>query len=105
VPEWKYGTVVKSLAGRDKGQFFIAVGQDGDRLLLCDGKERPLERPKRKSFRHAAATRTVLEPSDMTGNHAIRKKLNRLGTCCEKEAAATNDHMEREERNPCQNKI
>ena len=40
--------IVRSLAGRDKGELFCVVGTEGAYLLLCDGKRRRAERPKRK---------------------------------------------------------
>ena len=42
------GQIVRSLAGHDKGALFCVLDTDGGYLLLCDGKRRRLERPKRK---------------------------------------------------------
>lgn len=47
------GKVVLSKAGRDKGRFFIIVGiSDENHVYISDGGLRPLERPKKKKFRH-----------------------------------------------------
>lgn len=46
--EFQVGDVVCSKAGRDEGTFLVVVGIEGGYPLLCDGKQRPLERPKRK---------------------------------------------------------
>ena len=69
------GLVVLSKAGRDKGKFLAVVGCDGRFCSLADGKERPLERPKRKELRHIASTGTVLQPGSMETNRQLRRAL------------------------------
>ena len=44
--------IVLSLAGHDKGRFYMVTGRQGQRLLLCDGRLRKLGDPKAKSPRH-----------------------------------------------------
>ena len=44
--------VVVSLAGHDQGKLFMVTGAAGERLLLCDGKNRRMDAPKSKSPRH-----------------------------------------------------
>lgn len=73
--ELKTGSVVKSKAGHDKGSFLVVLAVQGQELLLCDGKARPLERPKRKNVRHIAATAHVLPDRAMKTNREIRKSL------------------------------
>ena len=48
------GRIVQAAAGRDKGGFFCVVGldQEGQRLLLADGKRRKWARPKAKKLGH-----------------------------------------------------
>ena len=41
-----------STAGHDRGKLYLVLGEDGDRLLLADGKLRKLSSPKRKNRRH-----------------------------------------------------
>lgn len=48
------GEIVRSLAGHDRGAVFCILGFEGEFLLLADGKERPVGRPKRKNRRHVA---------------------------------------------------
>ena len=54
---FRRGDATVSLAGKDKGLplAVVRVGQDG--IYLANGRERPLERPKRKNPRHLAARR------------------------------------------------
>lgn len=69
------GSVVRSRAGRDKDKLMAVIGTDGKVLLLCDGKERRLEKPKRKNPMHVAPTKTVLDDSAMATNRSLRRAL------------------------------
>ena len=51
------GMVVKSMAGRDSGGYFVATEVSDDRILIADGGERPLERPKKKNPKHIKSDR------------------------------------------------
>ena len=44
--------VVMSTAGRDQGKLFYVIGTDPVYLLLANGKDRTLEKPKRKKRKH-----------------------------------------------------
>ena len=44
--------LVRSGAGRDKGKLFAVLAEEGEYLLLADGKSRKVESPKRKKRRH-----------------------------------------------------
>ena len=74
---WKTGTVVKSLAGRDKGYLLCVVGEEGGCILVCDGKERPLGRPKKKNPKHVEVMPLPPLTWELRGNNALRKALNR----------------------------
>lgn len=67
------GSVVKALAGRDQGSFFVAVAAEDRFVYIANGKERKLSSPKRKNVKHISPTGTVADMTDMTD-----KKLNRL---------------------------
>ena len=45
------GCVVKAKAGRDKDGFFVVLDVDGSYAMICDGKRRTLEKPKRKKYK------------------------------------------------------
>lgn len=55
--------IVLSLAGHDAGRLFVALGSDGDCLLLADGKERKLDTPKRKNPKHLRSVGTSAHPA------------------------------------------
>ena len=50
--------VVLSVAGHDEGKLFAVTGAAGERLLLCDGRNRRLENPKCKSPKHVRLVET-----------------------------------------------
>ena len=53
LPEFMIADVVSPTAGRETGKLYYVVGIDGDYILLANGKDRSLERPKRKKRKHA----------------------------------------------------
>ena len=53
LPEFMIADVVRPIAGREAGKFYYVVGLDADYLLLANGKDRSLEKPKRKKRKHA----------------------------------------------------
>ena len=69
------GQIVCSKSGRDKGYFLVVVQEDEKFLYLCDGKERPLERPKKKNVKHVSFTNTVLEADSYKTNKSLKKAI------------------------------
>ena len=72
------GRIVFSKAGRDKNRLMVVVSADDKFLYLCDGKERPLEKPKRKNVKHIAFTNTILDENSYKTDKALRRELARL---------------------------
>ena len=72
------GTVVRSLAGRDKDKLLVIIGSDEKSVLLCDGKERPIDRPKSKNIRHVESIGITVTEAGMSTNRALKKALGRL---------------------------
>ena len=73
--EWSIGLVVRSTAGRDKGNYFVVTGIAGTSAEICDGRLHRLEKPKRKNFRHLAPTTRSLAPQAMATNRLLRNAL------------------------------
>lgn len=71
------GSIVKALAGKEKGSFFVAVDVDSTYAYLADGKRRRVERPKKKKLIHLAPTNTIIEGSFET-NPQIKRILNQF---------------------------
>ena len=51
-PDITISDVVVSTAGRDAGEWFYVIDADPVFLLLANGKDRTLEKPKRKKRKH-----------------------------------------------------
>lgn len=74
--------IALSLTGRDKGLLMLVVAEEGDFLLLANGRGRRAENPKRKRRRHVSrqgrcderTQRKLLENGRLT-NSDIRKAL------------------------------
>ena len=74
--------VVISTAGRDQDEMFYVIGTDDQFLLLANGKDRPLDRPKRKKRKHVqkvlrSETRVAgkLRSGDKVLNGELRRDL------------------------------
>lgn len=67
-----------SLAGRDKGKLLAVMREENGLVILCDGKERPIDRPKSKNFRHVEAIGVSLTEAELSTNRALKKALGRL---------------------------
>ena len=74
--------VVVSTAGRDRDQLFYVIGTEGVYTLLANGKDRTLEKPKRKKLKHVskvlrAETRVAAKilAGDKVLNSELRKDL------------------------------
>ena len=53
-PDINISDVVMTTAGRDAGQWFYVIDADPVLLFLANGKDRTLEKPKRKKRKHVA---------------------------------------------------
>ena len=74
--------VVQATAGRDRDKFFYVIAQDPIFLYLANGKDRTLDRPKRKKRKHVqkvlrSETRVAekLRQGDKVLNGELRRDL------------------------------
>ena len=51
-PDINISDVVVSTAGRDSGEWFYVINEDPVFLFLANGKDRTLDKPKRKKRKH-----------------------------------------------------
>ena len=82
IPDIKISDVVVSTQGRDQGQWFYVIAEDPVYLLLANGKDRALEKPKRKKRKHVqkvlrSETRVAekLRQGDKVLNGELRRDL------------------------------
>lgn len=83
--ELKIGSVVISKAGRDKGYFLAVTNITDEGVFVCDGKERPVERPKKKNSLHLAKTGFVLTEEETATNRSLKRALSRFSGSNESE--------------------
>lgn len=61
------GRFAVSKAGHDAGTVYLIIGQEGERLLLCDGRCKPLTKPKKKSGRHVQISTVMADEPVLSG--------------------------------------
>ena len=82
IPDITISDVVESTAGRDHGEWFYVVHEDPVYLFLANGKDRTLDKPKRKKRKHVqkvlrSETRVAekLRQGDKVLNGDLRRDL------------------------------
>lgn len=76
-------SVVKSIAGRDKGNYFVVIEKIDDAYVsICDGDMRRVENPKKKKLKHLRPVGThirfiseKLQAGEQLTNSLIKKSL------------------------------
>ena len=81
-PDINISDVVVSTAGRDSGEWFYVIAEDPIYLYLANGKDRSLDKPKRKKRKHVqkvlrSETRVAvkLKNGDKVLNGELRRDL------------------------------
>ena len=84
--DFNISDVVITTAGRDQGKLFYVIGTDPVYLVLANGKDRTLDKPKRKKRKHIqrvlrAETRVAekLRLGDKVLNSELRRDLDEIG--------------------------
>ena len=80
IETFEISDVVQATAGRDTGKLFYVVGTEGEFVLLANGKDRPLEKPKRKKCKHVrkvlhSDTRVAIKLT--SGDKVLNSELRR----------------------------
>lgn len=79
-PDIMIADAVMSSAGRDRGKLFYVIGADDTFLLLANGKDRTLEKPKRKKRKHVTKvlrSETRVAGKLRTGDKVLNSELRR----------------------------
>ena len=86
-PDIIISDVVVSTAGRDAGEWFYVIDEDPTYLFLANGKDRTLDKPKRKKRKHVqkvlrSETRVAekLRHGDKVLNGELRRDLAYLAS-------------------------
>ena len=82
ISDFNISDVVISTAGRDKDELFYVIAEEEQFLILANGKDRPLDKPKRKKRKHVqkvlrSETRVAekLRHGDKVLNGELRRDL------------------------------
>ena len=78
--EYMISDVVRSTAGRDQGKLFYVIGTDPVYLILANGKDRTLDKPKRKKRKHVQKvlrSETRVAVKLRTGGKVLNGELRR----------------------------
>ena len=79
-PDIMISDVVVSTAGRDQGKLFYVIGTDPVYLTLANGKDRTLEKPKRKKRKHVQLvlrSETRVAAKLLAGDKVLNSELRR----------------------------
>ncbi len=72
------GMVAVSKAGRDAGKLMMIVRADKFFAYVADGKERKIENPKKKNYKHLARTGYRISTEFPLSNKGLKKTLGEL---------------------------
>ena len=93
ISEYNISDVVVSTAGRDQGKLFYVIGTDPVYLTLANGKDRTLEKPKRKKRKHiqkVLRSETRVADKLRLGDKVLNSELRRDLAYLSKELQSTN---------------
>ena len=85
--------VVVSTAGHDQGKLFYVIGEDENYLMLANGKDRTLDKPKRKKRKHVQKvlrSETRVAEKILHGDKVLNSELRRDLAFHAKEMQANN---------------
>ena len=73
------GMAARSLAGHDKGQWYLILRVEGKEVWLIDGRTRTKDRPKKKNIRHIQPARAQADVERMDDGAVVAyiKRLNK----------------------------
>ena len=80
IPNIYVSDVVVSTAGRDQGSLYYVISTDEMFLMLVNGKDRTLDKPKRKKRRHVQKvlrSETRVAAKLLSGDKVLNSELRR----------------------------
>ena len=80
ISEFNISDVVLSTAGRDQGELFYVIEADETYVMLANGKDRTLEKPKRKKRKHirkVLRAETRVAAKLLNGDKVLNSELRR----------------------------
>ena len=65
------GLIVRTISGHDKNEIFIVIDTTENFAYLTNGKNRPLDKPKRKNNKHIIKVGLSNEILDLINNNKL----------------------------------
>ena len=93
IPNIDISDVVVSTAGRDQGQLYYVISTDNMFLMLVNGKDRTLDKPKHKKLRHVQKvlrSETRVADKIRSGDKVLNSELRRDLAVLAREMQANN---------------
>jgi len=84
---YEAGGLVRSLAGHDKGQYFVILAEHEEYVTLADGMSRPADQPKRKNKKHVQVIHYIEETLNKKiahGEHVTDEEVRFAIRCYER---------------------
>ena len=77
VSRFAAGQMIRSDAGHDKGKLYVILKVEGESVLLADGVNKTLEKPKKKNIRHVRRMNYIDPEIDarLNGNNSFNLSL------------------------------
>ena len=81
--DYEFGMLDWSRAGHDKDKLYVIIKTEGEYVYLSDGRLKPVERPKKKKWKHIQVRKTIPEElcsltEETIKNEEIRKVIRRF---------------------------
>lgn len=86
--EYEVGSLVKSMAGHDKGNLFIIIKESREYVYLVDGIYRTMDKPKMKKKKHVQIINVkdeTLNKKLMHGEHVTDEAVKYFIKCYKRE--------------------
>ena len=93
IPDLTIADVVRSAAGRDAGTLYYVIDADDQYLYLVNGKDKTIEKPKKKKRKHACKvlrSETRIAEKLRTGDKVLNSELRRDLTYLSQEVQSNN---------------
>ena len=93
LPEFMIADVVVSTAGRDAGELFYVIGTEDAYLFLVNGKDRTIDKPKKKKRKHTQKvlrSETRIAEKLKNGDKVLNSELRRDLACISREMQSKN---------------
>lgn len=82
----------KSLAGHDKGEIYLIIGEDNDCVMVADGNLKKIDSPKKKNKKHIQIIKNY-------AGDKLMKKISEASNDANDEIRLAIKRFKREEKN------